>query len=173
MSAVRRSGCFAFVALMLTGTLHLRAQGATPSPLAALRTDSVAWQRVLGYVIQALSPELLRAATNPDAQPWDLRLPPAEPQRQLLETQLRSILRARAPTPTDSVTHLLEIGELRIVHDTALVRVRMDETRKCPGSTRTAGFGWVETVQVPRDSVRKFWGVGRSREALAGDRFGC
>lgn len=173
MSAVRRSCCFAFVTLMLTSTHQLRAQTATPGPFAASRTDSVAWQRVLVYVTRVLASDIVRAATDPDAQPWDIRLPPAEPQRQLLERQLRTLLHARTPTLTDSVTRRVDIGKLRIVHDTALVRVQMDETRRCRGSTRTSGSGWVDTVRVPRDPVQKSWGAGRSRGVLVGDRFGC
>lgn len=168
-----RLGCSALLAMLLGGGQQLQAQAVTRDTFAALRSDSVAWQRVLVYVVRALRPQLVRAATDTDAQPWDLRLPPAEPQRQLLEAQLRISLRARTITPTDSVTHRLEIGRLRIVNDTALVRVQMQETRRCPGTTRTTGFGWIDTVRVPRHPEQRFWGAAFSRMTLVGDRVGC
>jgi hypothetical protein len=171
--AARRSGCLAIAAMLVAGPPPLQGQAATPSSFAALRSDSAAWQRVLVYVVQRLGPELARAAMDTAAQPWDLQLPPAEPQRQLLERQLRTILRARSLTPTDSVTHRLELGELHIINDTGVVRVQLNEMRRCPGSTRTTGFGWVDTVRVPRDPVQKFWGAARSRMSLVGDRVGC
>ena len=169
----RRIGCTAALVLLLAGSRQSWGQTPARDAFAALRSDSVAWQRVLDYVIRALSPELVRAAADTAAQPWDLQLPPAEPQRQLLARQLRIILRARSITAADSVTHRLEIGALRIVNDTALVGVHMQETRRCPGTTRTTGFGWTDTVRVRRDPKQKFWGAAFSRMALAGDRVGC
>jgi hypothetical protein len=151
----------------------LQGQAVARDTFAAMRSDSVAWQRVLVYVIRALSPELVRAAADTAAQPWDFQLPPAEPQGQLLAAQLRLILRARPITPTDSVTHRLEIGALRIVNDTALVGVHMQETRRCPGTTRTTGSGWTDTVRVLRHPVQKLWGAAFSRGTLATDRVGC
>jgi hypothetical protein len=167
-----RPGCTAAL-LMLPGGRQLHGQAVARDTFAAMRSDSAAWQRVLVYVVRALSPELVRAAADTAAQPWDVRLPPDDPQRQLLAAQLRAILRARAVTPADSVTHRLEIGALQIVNDTALVGVHMQETRRCPGTTRTTGFGWTDTVRVPRHPEQKFWGAAFSRVTLAADRVGC
>ena len=161
------------IVLLLVGSQQVQAQVASREPLAAMRSDSVAWQRVLVYVIRALSVELVRAATDTAGQPWELHLPPAEPQRQLLEAQLRTVLRARAIRPADSVVRILEIGELHIVGDTALVRVQLQETRRCPGTARTTGSGWMDTVRVPRHPQLTFWGAGFSRSTLVGDRVGC
>src|SRR5437763_11647166 len=110
------------ILLLFVGSQQVQAQVASRDALATMRSDSVAWQRVLVYVVRALSVELVRAAADAAGQPWELRLPPAEPQRQFLEAQLRTILRARAIRAADSVVRTLEIGELHIVGDTALVR---------------------------------------------------
>jgi hypothetical protein len=169
----RRTGCTAALLILLAGRRPLQGQAAGRDAFAAMRSDSVAWQHILVYVIRALSPVLVRAAADTEAQPWDFRLPPAEPQRRLLEGQLRAVLRARAIMPTDSVTHRLEIGALRIVNDTAVVAVQMQETRRCPRTTRTTGFRWTDTVRVPRLPEQKFWGGAFSRVILVGDRVGC
>jgi hypothetical protein len=75
--------------------------------------------------------------------------------------------------PADTVVRSLEFGPLIIAGDTARVDVRFDETRKCPGTTRTTGFGWNTTVLVPREPRLKFWGAALARTTLAGDRVGC
>jgi hypothetical protein len=149
------------------------AQHPQGSIFARLGSDSVAWQRVLGYVVGALSSEMLTEAIDQRPQPWQLRLPSNEPQRALLETQLRTILRARPVTSNDTVFHSLDIGPLTIVHDTARVEVRMNETRRCSGSSRTTASGWITTVLVRRDPLHKFWGAAFSRSTLAGDSLGC
>ena len=172
----RRTGCAVALLMLLVGSRPAHGQTTRRDPLAALGTDSVAWQRILVYVTHSLSPELVRAAARPEAQPWEIRLPRNEPQRQLLETQLRTILRTRDITPSDTVTHRLDIGALRIVNDTALVVVQMTETRRCPGTTRTTrttGSGWLDTVRVARHPQQKFWGAAFSRGTLVGDRVGC
>lgn len=170
---LRRGHCAVLVVLFFPSSSQLDAQAATRNMPAASRSDSVAWQRVLVFVIRSLSEDLVRVATDTARQPWDLRLPPAEPQRQLLEAQLRSILRARAPRSTDSVTRTLELGEMRIVNDTALVKLQVQTTVSCPGTTRTTGWGSMDTVRVPRFPQHSRWGVAFSRATLIGDRFGC
>jgi hypothetical protein len=169
----RRIGCTAALALLLAGSHRLQGQAPARDAFAAMRTDSVAWQRVLVHVIRSLSTELVRAAADTAAQPWEIRLPPAEPQRQLLGGQLRTILRARPIASTDSVTHRLEIGALRVVNDTALVEVQMQETRHCAGTTRATGSGYADTVRVPRHPQQKLWGAAFSRAVLVGERVGC
>lgn len=161
------------LALILSGPRRLDAQAAPNSAFAKLQTDSVAWQRVLVYVVSALSSELVRGAADKSAQPWRLRLPTDEPQQRLLESQLRTILRVRPVMADDSVIHTLEIGPLRIRGDTARVEVRVDETRRCSGTTRTTGFGWMTTVLVPRHPQQRFWGAAFSRSTYAGDRVSC
>lgn len=159
--------------LILNGPHRLEAQARPESAFVRLRSDSVAWQRVLGYLVSALSPELVRAAADASAQPWHLRVPPDDPQRNLLEAQLRTILRARPVASDDSVIHTLEVGPLSIVDDTARVQLRVDETRRCPGTTRTTGSGWMTTVLVPRHPQEKFWGAAFSRSTIVGDRVSC
>jgi hypothetical protein len=161
------------LALALGGANRLDAQGRPDSPFERLRSDSVAWQRVLVYVVRAVSSELVRSATDTRAQPWVLRMPPSEPQRHLLEAQLRTILRARPVTSDDSVIHSLDLGPLSILNDTARVEVRVDETRRCSGTTRTTGSGWVTTVLVPRHPKEKFWGAALSHSTVVGDRVSC
>jgi hypothetical protein len=151
-------------------TVH--AQTATKA-FAELSTDSTAWQRVLAYVVGALSVPLVAAATDPTAQPWQLQLPSEDPQRQLLLTQLRTVLRTRQAIPADTLVRSLELGPLLIAGDTARVDVRFEEIRRCPGTARTTGFGWTTTVLVPREPRQKFWGAAFSRTTAAGDRVGC
>jgi hypothetical protein len=172
--ATRRRACLATVlTLMLGGSQGLIAQARPASTFARLQTDSVAWQRVLTYVVSELSSELVRAAADTSAQPWHLRIPVNEPQRNLLEAQLRAILRARPVASDDSVFRTLEVGALVIRGDTARVRVQVDETRRCPGTTRTTGWGWATTVLVPRISQGRFWGAARSRSKAVGDKASC
>jgi hypothetical protein len=160
------------LALSLAPTT-VRAQETATKAFAVLSTDSAAWQRVLAYVVGALSVQLVAAATDRTAQSWQLQLPPKDPQRQLLQTQLLTVLRARQPMQVDTLVRSLELGPLLIAGDTARVDVRFEETRKCPGTARTTGFGWTTTVLVPRDPRQKFWGAALSRTTRAGDRVGC
>src|SRR5262245_55159645 len=119
------------VALLVLIAPATRAQRPASEGFAVLATDSVAWQRVLAYVVSSLAPDLVAAGANVAAQPWTLRLPADEPQRALLERQLRTLFRARAPLPSDSVVRTLEFGPLVVVRDTAYVRVRFDLARHC------------------------------------------
>lgn len=171
---IRRGARFAVAITMFVASSHpLAAQGRTGDAFAALGTDSVAWQRVLAYVVSAMSPGLVRAAADSSAQPWRLHLPAGEPQRTLLEAQLRRILRARPATSDDSVVHTLDVGALTILNDTARVKVSVGETRRCPGTTRTTGSGWTTTVLVRRHPQEQFWGAAFSRTTIAGDRVPC
>jgi hypothetical protein len=158
--------------LSLLAPTTLRAQQGAAATFAALTTDSTAWHRVMVYVVERLSDELVNSAADSTAQPWELKLP-ADPQHALLEAQLRTILRARRAVPGDTLVRSLAIGPLVISNDTARVKVDFKETRKCPGTTRTTGFGWSTTVLLPRDPRLKYWGAARSRATLAGDRVGC
>jgi hypothetical protein len=160
------------MALALSGLTALRAQDTPRSPLAALTTDSTAWQRILAHVIGTLSTQLLDAATDPTPQPWRLELPD-DPERQQLLTQLRTLFRARQVMPADTLFRSLEVGALVISNDTARVDVRFEETRKCPAASRTTGFGWSATVVVPRDPTQKFWGAASSPTMRGGDRLPC
>jgi hypothetical protein len=160
------------LALSLAPTT-VRGQGTVPEAFAVLSTDSTAWQRVLAYVVGALSVQLVADATDLTAQSWKLQLPPEDPQRELLLRQLRTVLRARQPMPADTVVRSLELGPLLIAGDTARVDVHFEETRKCPGTARTTGFGWSTTVLVPREPRQKFWGAALSRTTATGDRVGC
>ena len=164
-------------AFALCVPLQLNAQNAIDRVVAGLSTDSAAWQRVLTYVVTALSGELVRAAADPSPQPWRFQLPSDEPQGTLLFTQLRTILRARQPMPSDSVVRSLEIGPLNIQNDTARVEVRFTETRSCPGAERATASAWWTTVLVPRatfeQSRQKPWAAAFSRSTAVGDRLGC
>jgi hypothetical protein len=150
-----------------------RAQETAGQVFAAMRTDSTAWQHVLEYVVGALSVTLVSAAGDPTPQPWELQVPSDDPQRQLLLTQLRTILRARQTMPADTLVRSLKLGPLIVARDTARVDIDFEETRKCPGGTRTTGFGWMTTVLVSRDPRQKFWGQAFSRTTQHGDRVGC
>lgn len=158
--------------LSLSGSKTARSQAAS-KVFAEMTTDSTAWQRVLDHVVGALSHQLVAAATDPTAQPWQLQLPSNDPQEQLLKTQLRTVLRARQVMPADTLVRSLEMGPLLIANDTARVVVRFEQTQKCPGSSRTTGFGWTTTVLVPREPTKKFWGAAFSRTTGAGDRLPC
>jgi hypothetical protein len=160
------------VALSLAPAMA-RSQETASRVFPAMRSDSAVWQRILAYVVGALSVTLVSAAGDPTPQPWQLQLPSDDPQRQLLLTQLRTILRARQTMPADTIIRSLKLGELVIAGDTARVDVDFEETRKCPGGQRTTGFGWATTVLVPRDPRQKFWGQAFSRTTQAGDRIGC
>jgi hypothetical protein len=161
------------LAVSLLGPRTLWAQQSASKTFAAFTTDSTAWQRVVVYVVGALSTQIVGSAADPSPQPWQLQLPSDDPQRSLLYTQLRTILRARQTMPADTLVRALEIGPLLISNDTARVEVRFQETRMCPGTGRTTGSGWSTTVLVPRDSREKVWGAAFSRSTLAGDRVGC
>jgi hypothetical protein len=144
-----------------------------PKSLLPLTSDSTAWQRVLLYTIEQLSPVLLSSASDPTTQPWRLEFPSDDPQEQLIRTQLRTLLRLRQAMPADTLVRSLEFGPLVISADTARVDVRFTETRKCPGSAKTTGFGWSTTVLVPREPKQKVWGMAVSRATTAGDRLPC
>jgi len=160
--------------VMLAATSHqLHAQASPRATLTATQSDSIAWQRVLTYVVRALRTQLVRPAGDTAARAWDLHLPAADPQSHLLETQLRASLDARAINSTDVVRRRLDIGELRIVGDTAFVVVGFDETRRCPGTTRTTSRGWQTTVRVGRDSQPGGWGAAFPGPTLVGDSAGC
>lgn len=163
----------AILAAVLAGPSLVYAQRPPGPALAALTSDSAAWQRILVYTVSALSVELVASAADSSPQPWRLQLPAGEPQARLLARQLQTILRIREPTPRDTVVRSLEVGSLRISNDTARVDVQFTETRTCPGAARTTGFGWSTTVLVPRDPPYKVWGAARSRTTVAGDRAGC
>src|SRR5689334_1167756 len=166
------------ISISVAMTLALAASGVvsaeeTPKPLAALTTDSTAWQRVLTYSAEALSSVLVNSATDPAAQPWRLEFPSDDPQESLIRTQLRTLLRMRQPMPADTLVRSLEFGKLVISGDTARVDVRYTETRTCPGSSKTTGSSWSTTVLVPREPAQKSWGAARSGVTKAGDRLPC
>jgi hypothetical protein len=173
LRARHRYAIIALIALCITAPRPLSAQSAPTSPLVAFTTDSVAWQRVLAYVVTALSAQLVTASRDTMPRPWQIRLPSQEKQSRVLDKELRTLLRARDPVPADTLVHSLEIGPLRISRDTARVNVRFAETRTCPGNSRTTGFGWSTTVILPREPRQKFWGVASSRGTYAGDRAPC
>lgn len=158
--------------LSLVAPSALRAQQTASTIFGALRSDSAAWHQVILYIVSSLSNELVNSATDPAAQPWKLELPD-DPQSALMQTQLRTILRARQVMPADTLFHSLTLGPLVISNDTARVEVHFSETRKCPGASKTTGFGWSTTLLVARDPREKFWGVARSRVTQAGDSMGC
>ena len=161
------------VALVALGAVALAAGAQTrSSAFAALATDSTAWQRVVVHVVSSLSSQLVQTAADPSLQPWRIDLPADEPQRALLEAQLRRILRARPPADTDSVVYSVALGPLQIVGDTARVQFHSSVTRRCAGSTRTTGWGNMQQILVPR-APDGFWGAARSTHVVHGDRVGC
>lgn len=151
--------------------LHSAPAAAQPNR-ARFGSDSTAWQRVLTKVVERLSTELVQAASDTSASPWRIELPHDEPQRPLLEAQLRAILRARAPIESDTVVRTLKLGPLRIEKDTARVDFQYWVSRRCPGTTQTTGYGNHETFVVPRDPTG-FWHAPRSISVTHGDRVGC
>ena len=140
--------------------------------IARLSTDSTAWQRVLVHVVSTLSARLVEAAVDPSPQPWRIDLPVDEPQRALLDAQLRLILRARSATSADSVVYAIVLGPLRIVGDTARVQFHTSVERRCPSSARSAGWTNDEEIVVPR-GPGIVWGAARSHAVMHGDRVGC
>jgi len=169
----RRNISLSIIVALALGTTKVHAQKTANEAFAKLTTDSAAWQHVLSYVVGALSDQLVAGGTDPAAQPWQLRFPPDDPQRQLLQTQLRTVLRAREPRPADTLVRSLDFSPLLVSNDTARVEVSFEETRKCPGTGRTTGFGWSTTVLVPRVPRFRFWGAAFPRATTHGDRAAC
>ncbi len=174
MPRTLRSGLRPLLAMaMLSGVAATTVGAQTPtSSRAALASDSTAWQRVLAHVVSSLSNQLVRAATDSLPEPWRIELPADEPQRTVLEQQLRRIVRMRPPSDVDTVVYELSLGPLLIVGDTARVTFRRSTTRRCPGSTQTTGWVNQEEILVPRLPAG-FWGAARSTHVLHGDRLGC
>ena len=144
-------------------------RGALPT---SFMSDSVAWERILVYVISSLSTHLVRTASDTSRQPWRIALPPDEPQRTMLAARLRTLLRARPVLPEDTVVYELEIGPLVVANDTGRVRVRTDFAKRCPGTSRSGGYGNDDRVYVVRHPPG-FWSIARTEGVLHGDRFGC
>ncbi|MEJ7758263.1 MAG: hypothetical protein WKF55_01595 [Gemmatimonadaceae bacterium] len=166
-----------FVAVVVAATFHASSVDAQARPghfLAPLKTDSTAWQRILVHVVNSLSAHLVRTATDTARQPWRVALPPDEPQRALLETQLRTILRERPVLPEDTVFYELDIGPFTVAKDTGRVRVRTQFTTKCSGASRSTGYGNFDRVYVVRQPTG-VWSIARSegQGVLHGDRAGC
>jgi hypothetical protein len=151
---------------------QLHAQEQTENAFAPLASDSTAWQQVLEYTVRALTHEIVSTSADPTAQPWRLQLPD-DPEKELLRTQLRNLLRARQVMPADTLVRSLTLGPLIIANDTARVEVAFEQTRKCPGTGRSTGYGWTTTVFVPRVTERKLWGTAFSRTTMVGDRVAC
>jgi hypothetical protein len=161
--------------LGLLMALPVRAQAQAPArdPFAALATDSSAWQKVLVHIVSSLASNLVAASADSAPQAWTIRLPDSAPQRSLLERQLRTVFRARAPFSSDSVVRSLTIGPLIVVGDSGYIRVHFDFSQRCAGSARTTGYGNVDSVVVPRDPRIKAWGAARTVVVEHGDRGGC
>jgi len=140
--------------------------------MEALGTDSTAWQRVITFEVSWHSAQLVRAATNAALQPWRIELPAAEPQRALLDEQLRRVLRAREPVDGDSSVYALSLGALRIAGDSAFVKFSSSLTQQCAGSTRLTGYHNEMEIVLPR-APQSVWGVGRIGTVTHGDRMGC
>jgi hypothetical protein len=143
--------------------------GALPPTFAS---DSVAWERILVYVVGQLSTHLVRTANDTARQPWRIALPADAPQRPLRERQLHTILRTRPTLSRDTVAYELEIGSLIVVNDTGRVVVRTDFARRCPGTSSSGGFENIDRVYVVRHPPG-FWSIARSEGVRHGDRFGC
>ena len=162
-------------AALVATSLHATSVNAQERPgslLGPFMSDSVAWQRILTYIVSSLSSHLVRTASDSSRQPWRISLPPDEPQRALLEAQLRTILRARPVAPQDTVVYELEIGPLAVANDTGRVRVRTDFASRCSGTTRSAGYGNVDRVYLVRHPPG-IWSIARTEGVLHGDRVGC
>lgn len=139
--------------------------------LGEFKTDSTAWQRVLQHVIGSLNVYLVRTSVDINPQPWRIELPGNEPQTPLLLRQLRTILRARPVTDSDTLTFTLVIGPLSIRSDSADVTVRTDFAKRCPNG-RMGGFGNIDRVVIRR-APQGYWGAARSTGVVHGARAGC
>lgn len=177
----RVSAFVAMVSVIGCASGQTRAPEAAPQPEqqtaaggfpASFASDSVAWQRVVTYVVSSLSTHLVRTAGDTARQPWRIIVPSDEPQRELVAAQLRTILRARPVVAKDSVAYEVEFGRLTVANDTARIEVREDFAIRCRGKTRTGGYANVHKVYVVRVPPG-FWSVARSQSVLHGDRFGC
>lgn len=160
------------LSLATAGLAPLEAHAAQRTTPPKMSTDPTAWQRVLVDVVGALGSQMVRPAADTFPQPWRLRLPTEEPQQRLLEQQRTTILRARPVTDSDAVSYTPEIEPINFRNDTARVRVSINVTRRCPGSTQTTGSGNVDDVLIPR-TPQGFWGAAQTSRALRGDRVGC
>ena len=162
-----------FVALVgIAYPASMRAQDQPGSLPARFASDSAAWQRILVYVVSSLSTHLLRTASDSSQQPWRISFPPDAPNRETLEAQLRTVLRARPVRDEDSVAYEIEFGSLVIAGDTGRVRVRTDFAERCRGSNRPGGYGNVDRVYVVRHPPG-IWSIARTEGVLHGDRIGC
>ncbi|HJP59423.1 MAG TPA: hypothetical protein VJ865_05475 [Gemmatimonadaceae bacterium] len=168
----RRVSLAVTLVFVLAAPRAVCAQNRIDKVFAALATDSAAWQQVLEYTMRSLIHEIVSSAHDPTPQPWRLQLPD-DPEKELLRTQLRTLLRARQVMPADTLVRSLTLGPLVIQNDTARVEVVFEQTRMCPGTGRSTGFGWSTTVFVPRETEHKLWGPAFSRVTMAGDRVGC
>ena len=140
--------------------------------MARFFSDSTLWQRILTHVVTSLSTYLVRTGVDPNPQPWQITLPDSVPQRDVVLGQLRTILRARPVTPSDTRVFTLVIGDVTISNDTARVSIRTDFARRCPGTTALGGFGSIETVIVRR-FPRAGWGIATTAGAREGARAAC
>jgi hypothetical protein len=173
MTTRRVSAPAVALVLVLVASGQLRGQAIPTRALAAAKPDSNAWRSVVVHIVNRFSDEILRISTDTTARPWSIHLPPDEPQAPLIERQLTAILRARPVLSTDSVFRTLTIGPMKIVNDTARVVVSMNETRRCPGTTRTTGWGWRQTVFVRHWVKQKSWGVASAPTLTIGDGVLC
>ena len=139
---------------------------------ATFASDSAAWQRILVYVVSSLSTHFVRTASDTTRQPWRISLPADAPQRSALESHLRTILRARPVEAEDSVVYEVELGPFVVANDTGRVRVRTDFAQRCPGDSRSAGYGNIDRVFLVRHP-QGLWSIARTEGVLHGDRLGC
>lgn len=164
--------CLAAICVGVSAPTPRLAAQAMPGPPTQFFSDSTLWQRIVTHVVGSLTTYLVRAGTDPNAQPWQLSIPLDAPQRDFLLGQLRTILRARPTAPSDSLTFMLIIEQPIVSDDTARLTVRTSFGKRCNAGTAMGGFSNIDKVLVPRHP-RTGWGAARSTGVVHGDRAGC
>jgi hypothetical protein len=136
-------------------------------------TDSTARARVLEHLWEILAFRLQAASLDTATSAWTLSLPADELPWSRIADHLRLALRARAPTPRDTVVWHLTVGPIRIEGDTAWTTVTLNHERRCAHEARAAGWGNRHEVFVPRVPGDGRWGKARTRQVVHGDRASC
>jgi hypothetical protein len=137
--------------------------------------DTAVVRPVLHFIVTRLSHHIARAATDTTAQPWSMSFPSSASPWPMVESHLRTALRARARSPADSQYYELKVGPLRVSGDTARVHLAVGFTQICRASGLRGGYENTEEVYLFRFQQAGVtrWSSARSDAVVNGDRFGC
>jgi hypothetical protein len=153
--------------------LPVAAQNPPAAGISPGAADTPAVKSLLGHVVARLAPRITQAALDTATQPWSIRMPSTAAPWATFEAHLRTALRARPVTPTDSQYYQLEIRELPNTTDTVRIQLLTGLARRCRGEL--GGHVNTEVVYVFRVVMAgaSHWSNARSDTLRHGDRFGC